>query len=455
MNEHTPTVQQRLPVVQIVALCLGYFLILLDVTIVNVALPSMGQDLGLAGSRLAWVVDAYAIFLAALMLAAGAIGDKLGHRTIVIAGFVFFGLASIICAIAPTAAILIAARALQGIGAALCLPGTLALLTEMAPNEEAKSRLVGVWAAIGGAALPAGPLLGGILVSALGWRSVFWINVPLIAFAVIALLSGSSDRDADRSQPVDWGGAALLTTAVATGIMAIIEATENGLVAAIAAVISISAAIAFLAVERHTAHPLLPVPHAQRAALAWAAGVAGIMNLCAQGSLFVLTQLIQTVHGKSPVIAGVIMLPAFLPLPLLGTPAGKLVDIIGAWRTSAIGLIIGAAGFAITAANPGSISTLLLIGLLLWGIGLGVLTPGIVSAAIQAVPGSSGVASGASNTARQLGGAIGVALFAAVAGSPQTQAFLGHMQWVLYAAATAFVIAAGISLKRAKQKQES
>ncbi|NUS14103.1 MAG: MFS transporter, partial [Streptomyces sp.] len=188
------------------ALCGGYFLVLLDVTVVNVTLPSIGSALHMHGAGLAWVVDAYTVPLAALLLAAGALGDRLGHRPIVLAGFAGFGAASVLCALAPSAPVLVGGRALQGASAALLLPGTLALLTAAAPDDRTRTRTVGLWAAAGGAALPAGPLAGGLLTALAGWRAVFWLNVPLIA-AALAVLAALPSPEAAHPRPARTGEA--------------------------------------------------------------------------------------------------------------------------------------------------------------------------------------------------------------------------------------------------------
>lgn len=431
----------------VLALCAGYFLVLLDVTVVNVALPAIGDGMGLAGAGLAWVVDAYAIPLAALLLAAGSIGDRIGHRTVVLVGFCGFAAASVVCALAPSAGVLIAGRAVQGAAAAFSMPGTLAMLTLMAPGEAARSRMVGLWAAVGGAALPAGPLIGGVVVSWWGWRPVFWLNVPVIATALLILGRRHRDRGepraATRRGEVDWAGAGLLTVTIAAGVTAIITSATDLAVAAVAAAVAALGLAAFVLAERRAEDPLLRVERRGRAPLVVACTVAGVMNLCSLGALFLLTQLFQSVHGLSALHAGLLLLPAFLPLPLLGTPAGRLTNRLGPWRTSQIGLLVGAAGLMITASQaPHPIGPLLIVGLALWGIGLGILTPGVVAAALHATPGTPGAASGASNTARQLGGAIGVAAFAVAAGPANHGAFAPHTRAALLGAGAAFVAAA-------------
>ena len=165
----------------LVSMCAGYFLVLLDVTIVNVAVPKIGTALHANVSELQWVVDGYALALASLMLAAGTLGDRHGHKRIVLAGLALFGAASAACGAAPSAGTLVAARAAQGVGASLMLPGTLAVITNAYPDVRRRARAIGTWAAIGSIALPAGPLLGGALIDAVGWRAIFFLNLPVCA----------------------------------------------------------------------------------------------------------------------------------------------------------------------------------------------------------------------------------------------------------------------------------
>ena len=424
------------------ALCGGYFLVLLDVTVVNVALPSIGGGLHASGARLAWIVDAYTVVLAALLLSAGAIGDLLGHRRVVVLGFAGFGLASIGCAVAPGLPMLVGGRALQGLCAALMLPGTLALLTESAADDQARTRLVGVWAAVGGCALPAGPFVGGLLTQDFGWRSVFWLNVPVIAAALVPVLRAPRARP--KARRVDWAGAGTLVVVVGTVVAAIIEARENPGIAVVSAMLAVVSAVALVVVERRTDHPLLTVPGNARRPLAVACGVAGVMNLCSVGALFLLTQLFQDVHRLGPLETGLLLLPAMAPLPLLGTTGGKLAHRIGPWRASALGLAMAAVGLAVLAATS---FPLLLIGFVLWGSGLGLLGPAIVSAALRTLPDAPGTASGASNTARQVGAAVGVALFSALAGPAGQAGFAQRSGWVFAGCAVAFLLAAVLSLR--------
>lgn len=432
------------------ALCGGYFLVLLDVTVVNVALPQIGAQLHAGSAGLAWTVDAYSVPLAALLLASGAIGDLIGHRRIVLLGMVIFGVASALCALAPTIVVLVAARAIQGTGAALMLPGTLALLVDTSSDETSRNRLVGAWAAIGATALPAGPVLGGFLVQAAGWPAVFWLSVPVIAVALlpVALLQRSG-RDPKRQVRVDWTGAGLLAIALTCLVTAIIQSQSSLTFAVTLTAAALCALLGFLAVERRTSHPLLPIPRPARRPLGLASIVAGLMNLCALGGLFLLTQIFQDVHGLNPLVAGLLTLPAMLPLPLLGAPAGRLATRIGTWRASTLGAVIAAAGMVGIAANltnTGAGYIALALFLVLWGIGLGVLTPAIVAVALNVTPEAPGLASGASNTSRQIGGALGIAISAAAAGSAVSTGFSSRSAVLFLAAAGVFVLAGVLCL---------
>lgn len=427
------------------ALCAGYFLILLDVTVVNVALPAIGHDLAVSGTRLAWVVDAYTVPLAALLLPAGAIGDRLGHRRVVLCGLAGFGAASVGCALASTIEVLVAARALQGIGAAVMLPGTLALIAESATDDEIRARRVALWAAVGGLALPVGPLLGGVLVSGAGWPSVFWLNVPVIAIAMIVLAFWSADGSADSgpTTPVDWLGGGLLTVAVGAAVVAVLEGAASVQIACAAGILAVGALGALICQQRRTASPLLAVPRDERSGLVIASCVGGLMNFCMVGSLFVLTQVLQVDRGLRPWSAGLMLLPAMIPLPLSGPLSGRISARIGVWRTSAAGLFIAAAGFAgLCSAIPQRNFVALGVALAVWGFGVGILTPAIVTAALGSAPSRPGAASGASNTARQIGGALGVAVMAAVAGAAGGHAFVGHVQLLLAMSGIAFAVVA-------------
>lgn len=367
-----------MPKLLILGLCAGYFLVLLDVTVVNVALPQINADLGAGQAGMAGVVNAYTFVLAALLLAFGVIGDRWGHRRIVVFGFLCFFAGSLACSLSPTIEVLVASRALQGIGAAATMTGTLAMLSESAADERERSRFVGLWAVLGGIALPVGPLLGGLLVEVGNWRAIFWLNLPIILLALIPIVVHPSPR---RTSGGDGGAA-----------------RDPGLVES-----------PDPADSRGTGASA----DSSRARLLLACIVAALMNFCVLGSLFLLTQFFQGDQGLSPWQAGLATLPALLPMPVFAALSGKVSDRLGVWRTSALGLIVAGVGLGLMGlAVSGSDLLGLSLALVVWAIGVGILTPAIVAAAVHALPQRPGLASGSGSTARNVGGAVGVTVFA-------------------------------------------
>jgi DHA2 family methylenomycin A resistance protein-like MFS transporter len=402
-------------------MCVGYFLVLLDVTIVNVALPQIGAGLDASVSGLQWVVDGYAIALASLMLGAGTVGDVRGHKRVVLWGLALFGVASLGCAVAPSTSALVGFRVLQGVGAALLLPGTLAVISHAFPDPGDRARAIGLWAGIGSAALPAGPLLGGALVQGIGWRAVFVINVPIVVVAFAVAIRVVRESSGARDRRLDASGVALAAALLAAVTFAFIEGDAGvGVPVVGAALVGAVLLAAFVVVERRAVGPMLPLGLLRRADFSTSNAVAATMNLASLGLIFVLTLYLQRVYGRSPLAAGVAVLPLFVPLGVLAPLAGRLTARVGARTPMAIGLLIAAIGVALLGlVQPGSSYVTLLHAMLLWGVGLGILTPAVVAAAIAAVPTDrAGLASAVDNTARQAGGAVGIAAFGALAGTP-------------------------------------
>ncbi|WP_116103229.1 MFS transporter [Amycolatopsis thermalba] len=425
--------------------CAGMFLVQLDVTVVNVALPSIGARFHAGVPALQWIVDGYTVVLAALLLSGGALGDVLGHRRVVLAGLGIFGLASAGCALAPDSATLIAARVAQGAGAALLLPGTLAVITRTFPGRHEQARALGVWAGVSALALAAGPLLGGLLVTATGWRSLFWINVPLTALAAAGTLLVPADPP--TTGRVDVKGVLTGATALAALVYAVIESSIP------AAVLGVAAAAAFLAAERTGPAPMLPLTLLRSRTFAAANVVAGAMNFAGLGTILLATLYLQGVHHAGPLTAALAMLPGFLPLSLLAPVTGRLTARFGPRPVMIAGLLTGATGLLglLRVTGHSTIAGSFLPAFALFGVGLGLLTVAVVAAAVGGVPaGRAGIASGVNNTARQACGALGIATFGAIAGSPaQPAAFLhglhaaavlGAGMWLAAAVLTAVAV---------------
>jgi DHA2 family methylenomycin A resistance protein-like MFS transporter len=359
-----------------------------------------------------------------------------------------FAVGSLASAVTPGVGWLIAARVVQGTGAALLLPGTLAIISHAFPERAAQARAIGVWAGVGSLALPAGPLLGGLLVDALGWRAIFLVNVPIVGASLLAAARVVGESVGDDARGLDRAGVALGAAVLATTTFAFIEAGREGagsppVVAAAAVALTLVAG--FIAVERRRGEAaMLPLRLFRRRSFAVANATAGAMNLGTLGTLFALTLFLQSVQGRSPTDAGVAMVPLFAPLAVTAPLAGRLVSRVGPRWPMAAGLATAAAGLALLALAGATASyPSLLPAFLLWGIGLGILTPAVVAAAIAAVtPARAGLASAINNASRQAGGAIGIAIAGAVAGAPAAAGFVAGFHAVAIGAAAFYAAAA-------------
>lgn len=414
--------EAKRPGLVLLVMTTGMFLILLDVTVVNVAVPAITAGLRTGTAGVQWVVDGYTVALASLLLAGGTLGDRFGHRQTVLAGLAVFGAASAGCALASTPGTLIASRVVQGVGAALLLPGSLAAIADAFPGRADQARALGLWASVSALALPAGPLLGGLIVSDLGWRAVFWINPPVVAACLVGVLTlvRPSPR-AHQGRPFDLGGLTLATLALASTVYAVIAAGNSARpIALAAAAIAVASGAGFIVAERRAPTPLVPLPVFANPAFRVANTASLVMNLTANGMLFLLTRYLQSVQGHSALAAGLMLLPLFAPMAVLSPLAGRLTARRGPRRVMIAGATLAIAGMlGLLAVTPASPYARILPALALLGLGIGTFTAPVVAAAIRAVPPDrSGLASGINNTARQAGTALGVAVFGATAGSP-------------------------------------
>ncbi|WP_086847450.1 MFS transporter [Amycolatopsis kentuckyensis] len=418
-------------------MCAGMFLVQLDVTVVNVALPAIGAGLhaGLAAQQ--WVVDGYSVTLAAFLLTGGALGDVQGHRRVVLTGFALFGTASAACGLATSAPLLVAARAGQGLGAALLLPGTLAVITNAYPGHAERARALGIWAGVSALALAAGPVLGGAVVTAVGWQPVFWLNVPVVpaaAFATARLVPRGARVPGRR---IDVAGVVTAVPALGAGVYAVIDRNV------VAGIVAAGALAAFVAVERRSPDPMLP-PDVARRTLG-PNFVAAAMNFTGIGAILVLTLYLQGVRHASPLQAGLEVLPLFGPLSLLAPVAGRLTGRFGPRPLMVTGLALGALGMLnLLLLNETSGYPALLPTLLGLGIGMGLLTTAVVTAAVGGIPPErAGVASGVNNTARQAGGALGVAVLGTAVAGP----FVTGLHEVGLIAGTLWLVAIGVTVR--------
>ena len=434
------------------AMSLGYGVVQLDVTIVNTALNSIGSALGGGVSELQWVVSAYTITFAALILTAGALGDRLGAKKIFMAGFTIFTAASLACALSPTAGILVVARAVQGMGAAILVPNSLALLNHAYPEARERGRAVGMWAAGASLVLTAGPFVGGALIALVGWRSIFLVNLP-IGLAGL-WLTWRYTTDTTRAQhELDLPGQAAAIAALGVLAAAIIEGGRIGwgspwVVAGLVAFLVIAA---FFVMQERRAHaPMLPLSLFSHRMFALTSMIGLLVNIAFYGLIFVLSLYFQQVNGWSPLATGFAFVPMMgvvLPVNIL---APRLAERFGARAIIAAGALISAAGcLALLGIGQGTSYSAICAQLIAMGGGLGLLVPPMTSALLGSVEKSrSGIAAGVLNSTRQSGSVLGVALFGSlVAGD----AFLTGARISLIVSAALLVAAAGvITLGRGK-----
>jgi DHA2 family methylenomycin A resistance protein-like MFS transporter len=408
------------------AMSLGYGVVQLDVTIVNTALNVIGTTLGGGVSELQWVVSAYTIAFAAFILTAGALGDRIGAKRVFMAGFAIFTAASVACAVAPNAIILIGARAVQGLGAAILVPNSLALLSHAYPDEKQRGRAVGIWAAGASLALTAGPLVGGALIALIGWRSIFLVNLP-IGLAGLWLSWRYATETTRLQRDIDLRGQIAAIGALGCLAGAIIETGALGLnnpfvIAGYAA--SAVLALLFILQERHARQPMLPLSLFGHRLFALASLVGLLVNVAFYGLIFVFSLYFQRINGLSPFATGLAFLPmmgAVLPVNLL---APRIAERIGAPATIALGAGMAAfACLALLGIEHGSSYWMIGAQLTIIGGGLGLLVPPLTSTLLGSVEKSrSGIAAGVLNATRQTGSVLGVALFGALVG--QTDAFM-------------------------------
>ncbi|HEX6446044.1 MAG TPA: MFS transporter [Streptosporangiales bacterium] len=402
------------------ATVLGSSVAMLDATVVNVALPALARDLGASMAGLQWTVNAYALTLAGLILLGGALGDRFGRRRVFVAGVVWFAVASALCGLAQDLAMLVAARALQGIGGALLTPGSLAII-QASFHPDDRPRAVGAWSGFGGVAAAVGPFLGGWLVSAAGWRWVFFLNLPLAATAAaVALRHVPETVDHDATGRFDVLGAVLAAVSLAGLTYALTELPggEVSVTAVAAGVVGVLATAAFLVVERrrtrgHGPRPMLPLDVFGSRQFSVVNGV----TLVVYGGLSVMVVLLvvhlQLVAGFSPMAAGAALLPVTALMLLLSSRAGALAQRIGPKLPMSVGLTLGAAGMLLLARiGPGaSYLTDVLPAVTVFGLGLtATVAPLTATVLATADARHAGVASGVNNAVARAAGLLAVAV---------------------------------------------
>jgi MFS transporter, DHA2 family, methylenomycin A resistance protein len=422
----------------------GFVVTQLDVTIVNVALARIAADLHANVTALQWIVDAYTLAFAVLMLSAGALGDRFGARRMFAAGIALFALASLLCGLAANCAWLVAARACQGVGAAAMLPNSLALLNQSCAHDpKLRARAVGWWTATGSMSIAAGPVIGGVLIDAFGWRSIFVVNLPLCAAGLAATFAwlpkaASAKKTPNTSSATDSPTASLhvaargidplgqlfAVVALTAFTGAVIELRPLGLAHPLAAGglgLALAAACAFVATERRIATPMLPLSLFGKRTFSAAVLFGICVNLTYYGVVFVLSLFLQRVRGDTPLQASLVFLPLTGGFLISNVMSGWVVGKFGARVPMLIGALIAALGYGLLH-QVGAQTPLwaLLVPFLLIPCGMGLAVPAMTTAVLASADARrAGTASAALNTARQAGGAVGVAAFGALASGTQ------------------------------------
>lgn len=443
----------------LVAVSLGQFLVQLDLTIVNVALPSIGTDLGVSVSGLQWVVDGYNVAMASLLLIGGRLGDRSGHKRVYLVGIAVFALGSGLCALAPTAGALTAFRVLQGIGAAIELPATLAILSHTFTDPRRRAQAMGIWASVAGSSLVVGPVLGGGLVAAFGWRSVFVVNLPVVVLVGLLTICTVRDDVAERGvRSLDLRGQVLGSAALVLLAGGAIEGGRFGFVSALPVGLFVAGAVVlagFVVAEHRHHDPVLPLGYFRNTGYA-AANVNGfVMGFVTIGLLFVFSLFFQQVQGFSPIEAGARFLPLTVAFVITGPAVGRLIDRLGHRMPMACGAALLAVGaLLLLRVDAGSGLGTVWWPFVLLGVGYGMLSTPMAAAVMGAVPPErAGMASSTNLTARLVGGVFGIAVLGAalpntgVGAADFPQQFVGGLQVALVAAAVVAMAGVVVALR--------
>ncbi|UXU92262.1 MFS transporter [Burkholderia sp. S-53] len=428
------------------ATCVSYTLVLLDASIVNVALTDIAHTFGSRVAGLQWIVNAYTLVFASLLMTGGTLGDRLGDRTVYVAGLAVFVAASTLCGVAPNLPALAIARALQGVGSALLVPCSLALINRAFPEPAARASAISVWMGCGGIAMASGPLIGGLLIDLFGWRSIFFVNLPL-GLAGIWLGRSVARAAVDASRHFDWGGQAAAIVAIAALIGTLIEGPSLGWRSAPVvggAVTSVVAWIAFIAIEARRREPMLPLAFFRNRLFAGSTFVSMASAFVFYGLLFVLSLFYRQVRGASPLDTGLAFLPMTAMVALGGLGSGRLVARFGARGTMCAAFGLYAAGaLGMTAMSATTPAWLAVAPMLAIGFASGFISPAATSPALGTVDRRrAGIAAAALNAARQSGSALGVAIFGACIAT--LQPFPAAMRVVLATAIGLSALAATI-----------
>jgi EmrB/QacA subfamily drug resistance transporter len=438
------------------AVSFGLFMIMLDNTVVNVALPSIQKDLRMSVSQLEWIVTAYALTFAALMLTGGKLADLFGRRLLFMVGLGVFTAASLACGLAPNAGFLIGARIVQGAGAALMNPSTLSIISAtFAPRQRATA--IGIWAGTSALALAIGPLVGGLLTEHVNWNWIFYVNIPVgLLGLVVARLAIDESRDTSKVQRLDFPG--LATSAL--GLFALTYGLTEGnaygwssprIIVSFA--VAIASLVGFVLLEQHQRLPMLDLSLFRNPTFAGANVIAMMVSLAMFGVFFFVSLFVQQILGFSPVQAGAIFLPMTILIVFVAPIAGRLTDKVGArWLLGSGMTLVGISLLLFSRMQPGWNFWNLLPEMVIGGLGMAITMTPMTAAAMGAVPvDKAGVGSGVLNTFRQVGGSLGIALMGAILAIYTTAPLRSplHTQQFVQGLHHALLVSAGIAFTAA------
>ncbi|KOV67931.1 MFS transporter [Streptomyces sp. MMG1121] len=446
-----PELSHRRRLLVLAICCMSLLIVSLDNTVLNVALPSMQRDLHATTSGLQWTIDAYTLVLASLLMLAGSTADRIGRKRVFMAGLTVFTIGSVLCSVAPNLSLLIVFRMVQAVGGSMLNPVAMSIITNTFTDARERARAIGVWGAVVGISMAAGPLVGGLLVQSVSWRAIFWVNLPVGLAALLLTLRYVPESRAPKARRPDPFGQLLVIALFGSLTYAIIEAPDAG-AATVApfATIALAALLALLWYEPRRAEPLIDLRFFRSAPFSGATVIAISAFAALGGFLFMSTLYLQNVRGLDALHAGLWMLPmaapTFLCAPLsgrmVGTRGPRLPLLIAGTAMTASGVLF--AGFEAETSN-----VTLFLGYVLFGIGFGFVNAPITNTAVSGMPRSqAGVAAAVASTSRQLGQTLGVAVVGAVlasgiGSSPYREVFVSAARpgwWILTACGLAVLV---------------
>jgi EmrB/QacA subfamily drug resistance transporter len=439
----------------LVICCLSLFIVGMDATIVNVALPSIGRDLHATVAGLQWTIDGYTLVLASLLMLSGATADRVGRRRVFQIGLALFTIGSGLCSLAPGLGWLIAFRMVQAVGGSMLNPVAMSIITNTFTDRAERARALGVWGGTFALSMAIGPVLGGLLVSSVGWRGIFWVNIPVGIAAIVLTALFVPESRAPRARRLDPVGQLLVIILLASLVYGLIEGPGSGwtsgkILGCFA--VAVAALLALLGYESRCEEPLIDLRFFRSAPFSGAVGIAICAFAGLGGFLLVNTLYLQNVRGFSPLMAGVYTLPMAAMTAICSPLSGRLVASRGTRLPLVIaGLGITAAGLILTSLSSGTATIVLVLSYMLFGLGFGMVNAPITNSTVSGMPRTqAGVAAGVASTSRQVGSSLGVAIIGSATISALHGSFRGHFAaashagWWILVACGVLVLVLGI-----------